>query len=52
MATLLDKESSYTNVEKSLLVYNGCDAGENLSTGGRHLHHLVLVEGWTCGKDK
>ena len=34
MATLLDKERSYTNVEKTLLVYNGCDAGENPETFG------------------
>ena len=28
--------------EKKLCVgYNGCDAAENLSTGGRHLHQLV-----------
>ena len=27
------KESSYTNVEKNLLVYNGCDAGENTCNG-------------------
>ena len=33
MATLLDKESSYTNVEKILFVYNGCDAGENTGIG-------------------
>ena len=52
MATLLDKESSYSNVEKILFVYKGCDASENLSTGDRHLHHLVLAEGWACGKDK
>ena len=51
MASINQKKSDFKNIKYNYQSARTA-AGENLSTGGRHLHRLVLVEGWACGKDK